>query len=362
MKRSLKNHISLLVIIIALIIHFEACTKKNVGITSDPDPVKNYTHTIILNSNVEGASAKVWDDGSIKKSGITNVSGQVILAPINKQLTTNFDSITLDKAGYTRWKVINQSVGTSKTYYPSLDEITIQTYKASIAGNTNADKVEGWKDNIKVLSSNGNGPYNTNEVSFTTETLTLDSLLFKGTKMETLKETNVVLQPGTNSKDVTLDPSGSIVSGTITNIENNQGLDNAFVLAWDGNGSMIYSQTDANGHFELPVDIDYNEIRIIKEGFQTRTIYEKTDQAMTMDKDIFNTSTFPINAIVEMTDGVIMHYVGTPTVYILKDTDSYPESAYENVFRKLISDVDVMSLGNTSNLNIVDITSVDQLP
>ncbi len=359
-----------LFVFIGFIFIINSCGKGETADPPDNPSPTNYTHTITINSNVDGAIAKVWDGGSLKKSGTTNVSGQVILAPINQEVTTNYDSVTLDKAGYIRWKVINQSVAASKTYNVTLEEIA-QAYKASIAGNTNADDIEGWKDNIKVLTSSGNGPYNTNEVEFTAETLTLDSLLYKGAKMETLKETDVVLQPGTNNKDVTLDPSGSIVSGTITNIENSLGLSDAYIVAWDGDGSMIYVETDANGHFEIPVDIDINEIRIIKEGYQTRTIYEKTDQATTMDRDIFDKATFPIEFMVECMSGQpnveawpgsVMHFVNTPTVYILKDTVNYPASAYESVIEKLISDTDEMSLGNTSKLNIEYIANESELP
>ena len=356
-----KNH--LLLIFIAITSVLSGCDKN------EPEPPEpDFTHEITIDGNVEGANYKVWKNGNAT-TRIANQEGDTDFLYTDENPSMSLDSITGTKEGFTKWKVGAQTINTKKNYVATLEELS-NPQEFWIEGNINSQlqvpmTAKAYKDGEEILTWNGNsGNYKTN-VKITdigkAETLTIDSLVFEGFMHQKHKETNVELEPNGTTKNVDLSFAGSMLTGNITNIDGDGKLSDAYVVAWDGNGNITYAQTDAEGKFELPANKDYNEIKIIKEGFQTRTIYEKTENDMTIDKNVFDKETFPLDAIVEMTKGVIKHFVDTPTVYIYKELDQFPQTSYDMVEAK-IRDLDEFNQGNTSYLEIKQITDRGELP
>ncbi len=260
-----------------------ACGKGETADPPDNPSPTNYTHIIILNSNVEGAAAKVWDGGSIKKSGTTTPSGQAILAPINQQITTEYDSITLDKEGYKRWKVTNQSVGSEKTYYPNLEELAATTYNHNIAINSN---VEGgdfkvWNGGSILSSGTSNSAGLANLTFVNTETSTeVDSITGKKAGYNSWKIVNQTIGENENYtatlaeiikimlQGQTIDllkdiapPYIGINSGEITEEYKSTRLEgNISFTIFNKDGSfeqLVTSDANANFSLELPAQGDY---------------------------------------------------------------------------------------------------------
>jgi hypothetical protein len=139
------------------------------------------------------------------------------------------------------------------------------------------------------------------------------------------------------------------IKGTLTNIENNKPITNATILAWNGQGELIYTTTNEKGEYELPSNKGINQIKIIKERHQTRTTYEEGKDT-TINWNIYNKETFPLQAIKELTGDETKHFKNKPTIYFKKE-DKYPQESYDTL-EKLIQDVDSMSQGNTHDLEI----------
>ncbi len=97
----------------------------------DPEPNPSTTHTININGNGnEGAIATLFLNGQVDGDK-TGANGSTTLSHIDKNTTTTYDSITVEKDGYTRWVKKRPSVGTSATYTYSINEITGKTANAT---------------------------------------------------------------------------------------------------------------------------------------------------------------------------------------------------------------------------------------
>lgn len=246
------------------------------GCEKEPIPPEpEFAHEINIDGNVEGASFKVWDNGSALRTQTANAQGDASFLFTDKKQNMSVDSITGTKAGYTKWKVGAQTIGAKKDYVATLDEIS-QAQEFWVEGQTNAEKIQGWKGGEPILVWNGTpGPYNTNKFSGDLQSLTLDSLVFEGTDKVKHKETNVVLQPNGTTKNVDLDLITYLLKGITLDLikdtsRNYIVTDAEFIskrlqpnatftiFSKDGNFEQtITSGTDSKFEMQLPKKGDY---------------------------------------------------------------------------------------------------------
>ena len=82
---------------------------------------KQFPHTIDIDGNVPGAFYTFYRGFQV--SGASAYSnGDMTLIITNTEPEIFIDSITGEKTGYTKWKVINQTIGEYKSYTVILEE------------------------------------------------------------------------------------------------------------------------------------------------------------------------------------------------------------------------------------------------
>lgn len=234
---------------------------------SPPDP--DFTHAININGNVEGATYKTWRNGNATATRTADSQGDAEFSFTDKNQNLSLDSITGKKDGYTGWKVGAQSIGTSKNYVATLEEIQ-SAQDFWVKGETNAESIKGWKDGNAILVWAGNpGNYETSKFSSTDASVTLDSLVAEGTDKVKQVETGVVLQPNGTTRNINLDAITYILKGitmdlvkdtmpsydvTSADFINRRLLPNATFTIFSKDGKFEQEVTsDATAHFQLQV-------------------------------------------------------------------------------------------------------------
>jgi hypothetical protein len=97
-----------------------------------PEPIPNVNHIIKLQGNAgEGAIATLFKNGQIDGNK-TDKDGNTEVHDINKLPIATYDSITLEKEGFTRWVKENISVGPITTYTYSITKLTEKKANAII--------------------------------------------------------------------------------------------------------------------------------------------------------------------------------------------------------------------------------------
>jgi len=116
-------------IVSTFIVLINSCGGGDTPTTPTPPPVKpTIDHVIQFNGNIEAAQALVYDGGSILSSTSTDANGDAQSIFTNKESVTTVDSVVVKKEGYTKFKQVNQAIGTLKTYNFSLDPLNTTTH------------------------------------------------------------------------------------------------------------------------------------------------------------------------------------------------------------------------------------------
>lgn len=334
----------------------------------NPDPTQDdYTHTIkSTQSSPDGASIKAYDNGkTIKITSIANNSYEITF--ITQSPEETLDSIVATKDGHKKFKTTNFKVATTtKTLNINLEKIPDETKMFWFYGENSTPtgaEVDVFDDGNNITQTTAESDaYQTTSTALPADN-EVDSVVVtaQGYDKQTFK--NVSVSEGANKLEFTLTqttiPAKNIISGTLTNIQTDETIEGAYLLAWNGEGQLIYTQTDENGNYELPSDEGINQIKIIKPGFQTRTTYEE-GQETNINWNVYNKSTFPLEAIIQLTNDKTLQWIKDPTIYILKE-DQYPQKSYDAIVQ-LIKDVDGMSLGHTKDLEIKYISDLSEYP
>ena len=251
-----------LFIIITLL--FTGCSKNE---TVPPEP--SFTHTITINGNIEGATYQTWKNGNTTATRTADSQGDAEFSFTDKSQNLSLDSITGKKEGYTGWKVGAQSIGTSKNYTATLEEIQ-NAQDFWVKGETNAKSIKGWKDGTVIMTWEGDpGTYETSKFPSTDATVTLDSLVAEGTNKVKQVETGVILQPNGTTKNINLDAITYLLKGitmdlvkdtlppydvTSADFINKRLLPNATFTIFSKDGKFEQEVTsDATAHFQLQV-------------------------------------------------------------------------------------------------------------
>jgi hypothetical protein len=125
---TLVKKIVVFAVVIVFFLVFTKCGGGGDNPAPNPTPNPDVTHVININGNQKDADYQVWDGGYMLDAKTAGDNGDVKLDFTNKEKTTVVDSITGFKEGFTKFKVVNQSIGTLKSYTATLNEIATNKF------------------------------------------------------------------------------------------------------------------------------------------------------------------------------------------------------------------------------------------
>lgn len=238
---------TILVGLAALVTLASASCSKSGGDGPIPDPDPTYPHKVVIQGNIPNASFKIYDklnnQTQILDQNTADANGDTNLSFSNKEQTTTVDSIIGTADGYKKWKVVNQAIGTSKTYNVTLEELAKEFF---LSGETNATDVKVYKDGTEVMSATPtNGSYETSKIQTEEDTFQADSAVYKAEgKVKQVFE-NIVIPAGGLVKNVTLDDLIILKGKTIDLVKS---LDLPWIVT---DQEFIDTRTEGNASFTI---------------------------------------------------------------------------------------------------------------